>query len=285
MRLGGPVSIETYTPARWIAALQAKGYTAAYCPVTSDADRATIRAYAKAAEEADIIIAEVGAWSNPLSDDAQTRQEALAKCQAQLALADEIGARCCVNIAGSRGEVWDGPHPDNLTSETFGMIVEVVRTILDAVKPKRTYYTLEPMPWIYPDSAEGYLRLLEAIDRPQFGVHVDPVNVVCSPQRYFKNGDLIRAWLTKLGPYIRSCHAKDITLSSKLTVHLDEVRPGLGALDYGVYLQELNKLDPDTPLMLEHLKLESDYDLAREYVQGVAAELGLTFHGKAPSHA
>lgn len=277
MRLGGPVFVEDLTPERWTAALQSKGYSAAYCPVTSDADSVTVQAYAQAAERAGIIIAEVGAWSNPLSDDAQTRQEALAKCQAQLALADEIGARCCVNIAGSRGEIWDGPHPDNLTQETFDMIVEVVRGIIDAVQPQRTHYTLEPMPWIYPDSADGYLRLIEAIDRPQFGAHVDPVNVVCSPQRYYKNGALIRAWFTKLGPYIRSCHAKDIVLSSKLTVHLDEVRPGMGNLDYWVYLQELNKLAPDTPLMLEHLSQESDYDLARAYVRGIASDLGLTF--------
>jgi sugar phosphate isomerase/epimerase len=277
MRLGGPIFVEGLTPERWTAALRDKGYSAAYCPVTSGADNATIQAYAQAAERAGVIIAEVGAWSNPLSDDEKTRQEALDTCQTQLALADEIGARCCVNIAGSRGEIWDGPHPDNLTSETFDMIVEVVRTIIDAVKPQRTHYTLEPMPWIYPDSADNYLRLIEAIDRPQFGVHVDPVNVVCSPQRYYKNGALIREWLTKLGPHIRSCHAKDIVLSPKLTVHLDEVRPGLGNLDYRVYLQELDTLDPDTPLMLEHLKLASDYDLAREYVQNVAAELGLTF--------
>jgi sugar phosphate isomerase/epimerase len=277
MRLGGPVFVEDLTPERWIAALQSKGYSAAYCPVTSDADSVTVQAYAQAAESAGIIIAEVGAWSNPLSDDAQTRQEALAKCQAQLALADEIGARCCVNIAGSRGDIWDGPHPDNLTQETFDMIVEVVRGIIDAVQPQRTHYTLEPMPWIYPDSADSYLRLIEAIDRPQFGAHVDPVNVVCSPQRYYKNGALIREWFTKLGPYIQSCHAKDIVLSSKLTVHLDEVRPGLGNLDYRVYLQELNKLAPDTPLMLEHLSQESDYDLARAYVQDVASDLGLTF--------
>ncbi len=277
MRLGGPVFVEDLTPERWIAALQDKGYSAAYCPVTSDADSVIVQAYAQAAERAGIIIAEVGAWSNPLSDDEEIRQEAMAKCQAQLALADEIGARCCVNIAGSRGEIWDGPHPDNLTQETFDMIVEVIRAIIDTVKPQRTHYTLEPMPWIYPDSADSYLRLIEAIDRPQFGVHVDPVNVVCSPQRYYKNGALIREWFTKLGPYIRSCHAKDIVLSSKLTVHLDEVRPGLGTLDYRVYLQELNKLAPDTPLMLEHLSQESDYDLARAYVQGVASDLGLTF--------
>jgi len=44
--------------------------------------------------------------SNPLSSDEQTRRTAIARCQAMLALADAIGARCCVNIAGSRGEKW-----------------------------------------------------------------------------------------------------------------------------------------------------------------------------------
>ena len=73
MRLGGPVFVEDLTPERWTAALQSKGYSAAYCPVTSDVDSVTVQAYAQAAERAGIIIAEVGAWSNPLSDDAQTR--------------------------------------------------------------------------------------------------------------------------------------------------------------------------------------------------------------------
>ncbi len=52
--------------------------------------------------EAGIIIAEVGAWSNPMSTDPEEARAALAKCQTQLALAEEIGARCCVNISGSR---------------------------------------------------------------------------------------------------------------------------------------------------------------------------------------
>ena len=51
---------------------------------------------------------------------------------------------------------------------------------------------------------------------------------------------------------IKSCHAKDIALSEKLTTHLDEVRPGLGGLDYATFLRELDKLDPDTLLMIEH---------------------------------
>jgi sugar phosphate isomerase/epimerase len=275
MRLGGPVFAERADPAGWIAELRRRGYGAAYCPVSSQDDPATVRAFAEAAQEAGVVIAEVGAWSNPLSPDEEVRRAALAHCQEQLALADEVGALCCVNIAGSRGQQWDGPHPANLTSETFDLIVETVRTIIDAVKPRRTFYTLEPMPWMYPDSADSYVRLIEAIDRERFGAHLDPVNLVCSPQRYLRNGDLIRECFAKLGPYIKSCHAKDITLSEKLTVHLDEVRPGLGHLDYRVYLQELDKLGPDAVLMLEHLQAEEDYVLAADYVRSVAAEVGV----------
>jgi sugar phosphate isomerase/epimerase len=65
---------------------------------------------------------------------------------------------------------------------------------------------------------------------------------------------------------IKSCHAKDIVLGSKGQVHLDEVRPGLGALDYATYLQEIEKLNPDMPLMMEHLPNEQEYALAAHYI-------------------
>lgn len=275
MRLGGPIFAECADPGQWAAAVRAAGYTAAFCPVGPEASDDVVRAYAEAARAADIVIAEVGAWSNPLSPDEATRRAAIEHCQRQLALADRIGARCCVNISGSRGDQWDGPHPDNLTEATFDLIVETVRAILDAVKPTRTYYTLETMPWMYPDSPESYARLLRAVERDRFGVHLDPVNLICSPQRYFGNAALIRECFRQLGPYIKSCHAKDIALSGRLTTHLDEVRPGLGGLDYGAYLEELNRLDPDTPLMLEHLPDAQEYALAAAYVRSVAEQKGI----------
>ncbi|MBC8137526.1 MAG: sugar phosphate isomerase/epimerase [Fibrella sp.] len=277
MRLGGPVYDVGTSPDEWVSAVQRHGYRAAYCPVGLNADDATVTAYVRAAKEANIVIAEVGAWSNPISTDPVVRKAAIAKCQVSLALADRIGALCCVNISGSRGEKWDGPHPDNLTPETFDMIVETTRLIIDAVQPSRAFYTLETMPWMYPDSPESYLQLLEAIDRPQFAVHLDPVNIICSPQRYFDNAALIRKCFDLLGPHIKGCHAKDITLSDKLTTHLDEVRPGLGSLDYTVLLHEMNRLDPDTPLMLEHLPSEIEYTLAAEWVRNKAKEEGITF--------
>ena len=276
MRLGGPILTKWDDPGGWIAALKAHGYRAANCPVNKDDDEATVNAYVEAAAEADIVIAEVGAWSNPVSPDDEVRRAAITKCQEQLALADRIGALCCVNITGSRGERWDGPHPDNLTPATFDLIVETTREIVDAVKPKRTYYTLETMPWMYPDSADSYLALLQAIDRPRCAAHLDPVNLVCSPQRYFGNGELIRECFAKLGPYIKGCHAKDILLRDTLTTHLDEVCPGDGGLDYVVLLQEMDKLGPDVPLMLEHMQREEEYAAGARYIRAVAEKIGVT---------
>ena len=82
--------------------------------------------------------------------------------------------------------------------------------------------------------------------------------------------------ITDVIPYIRNCHAKDILLADKLTVHLDEVRPGLGGLDYAVFLREVNRLDPDTPVMLEHLPNADEYRLAAIWVRAQAEKEGIT---------
>ena len=276
LRLGGPVHEKYDSPDEWVAALKRLGFSAAYCPVGADQSDDTIKAYAQAAKKANIIIAEVGAWSNPMDPNDAKRKQALDKCKTQLALAERIGANCCVNICGSRGDEWAGHDPKNFTQETFDMIVETTRSIIDAVKPTRTYYSLETMPWAYPDSADSYLRLIKAIDREGFCAHLDPVNLVCSPQRYYSTGALIRECFAKLGPSIRSCHAKDIILRQQLTTHLDEIRPGLGNLDYGVFLKELSRLS-DIPLMLEHLPNAEEYKLAAEHVRSVAKKEGFSF--------
>ncbi|HEX7585790.1 MAG TPA: TIM barrel protein, partial [Prolixibacteraceae bacterium] len=164
---------------------------------------------------------------------------------------------------------WAGPHKDNLTEATFDLIVETTRKIIDAVKPTHTWFTLEAMPWAYPDSADAYLRLIKVIDRERFGVHLDPMNLITSPQIYYRNGEMIRDCFRKLGSHIRSCHAKDITLREDNAIpQFDEIVAGKGNLDYSVILTELSKLK-DIPLMMEHLKTAEEYDQAAGYIRSV----------------
>ncbi len=135
--------------------------------------------------------------------------------------------------------------------------------------PSRTYFSLEAMPWSFPDSADSYLRLLQAVDRNHFGVHLDPVNMITSVRDYFYNGKRIRSMFKKLGPHIRSCHAKDIILREDNYIpQLDECRPGLGYLDYRTFLKELSLLK-EIPLMMEHLQTAEEYSKAAAHIRAV----------------
>ena len=278
LRLGGPVFKNIKKPESWIECLNNLNYRAAYCPLQPGADTYEIKAFKNAAQNADIVIAEVGAWSNPIDPNENNAKASIEKNIASLRLADEIGANCCVNISGSRNpEKWAGPHKDNLTPETFELIVESTRKIIDAVKPKNTFYTLETMPWAFPDSVDSYIKLINAINRKQFAVHFDPVNLITSPQVYYKNGEMIKNAFKKLGAFIKSCHAKDILLlDNKLTPHMPEVRPGLGNLDYKIFLRELSKLK-NIPLMMEHLDSADEYKLAATYIREMGKVQNILF--------
>ncbi len=276
IRLGGPVFEKADSPESWIAALQKRSYRAAYCPLQPGAPSDEIRAYEQAAKKADIVISEVGVWINLISTEANLRSEAIEKTKKALQLADAIGANCCVNVSGSKNPAqWAGPHMDNLTEKTFDEIVQTTREIIDDVKPTRTYFALEPMPWAYPDSADNYLRLIKAIDRKQFGVHLDPMNLIVSPQLFYSSGEMIKECFKKLGPHIRSCHGKDIVLKEDIyTPQFTECRPGLGFMDYSVFLKELSKLK-DIPLMMEHLNTQEEYSLAAEYIRSEGKKVGI----------
>lgn len=278
MLLGGPIHASFDDPDEWVAAVRAAGYPATFSPVGTDASTEEITAYRERAEAADVVIAEVpGFGPNPLARNESERQAAVADLTDRLRLADDIGARCLVNIAGSRHpERWDGPHPENYTDRTFDRIVESVQEVIDAVEPTETYFTLETMPWMYPDSVESYRRLVDAIDRDRFGVHFDPVNLVNSPRRYYATDELIREFIDELGPHIRSGHLKDIALGDELTTHLDEVRPGTGNLDYHQLLRSIDDLDREVPMLLEHLDSSAEYETAAAYVRSVGAEVGVS---------
>jgi sugar phosphate isomerase/epimerase len=268
MLLGGQIFKPFSTPAEWLALNNELQFNAVYFPLDCTAPDDEIDAYAKAAADKGLCIAEIGVWRNVLDPDPVEAGKAIAYAKKQLALAERVGARCCVNITGSRGTPWDGPHPDNFTRETFDQIVAVTREIIDAVNPKRTFYTLETMPWMYPHTPDSYMELMQAIDRKAFAVHFDPVNVINNPVDFYRTGDIIREWFAKLGPYIKSCHGKDVTLESRFLVHLDETRPGLGNLDYSTYIECLKQY-PDVPLMTEHMHKHEEVVSAIAYIRGL----------------
>ena len=279
IRLGGPIFLKSNDPAAMAREHRRLGYSAAYCPsIATVKDPDLLRSIQKAYAAENVVIAEVGAWKNILDLDTEKRKQNLDYVTERCALAEAIGARCCVDIAGSYNpDSWYGPNPKNLSKEFFDATVENCRHIIDSVKPTRTHFTIEMMGWNIPDGPDSYLQLIRAIDRKAFGVHLDVCNGINSPRRFYENTAYIEECFRKLGPWIISCHAKDLQWVVQLNVHFLEVIPGRGQVDYKAYLQGLSKLKQDAPLMLEHLKTAEEYDEGRQYIRKVGAAAGVTF--------
>ena len=118
MRLGASISFQSGDPEEIARSYVEAGYGAAICPDVSLDQPEKINAIRQAFARQDVRLAEIGVWNNMLDPDPQRRKINLEANIARLALGDEIGVGCCVNIAGSfNPERWDGPHPKNISEE------------------------------------------------------------------------------------------------------------------------------------------------------------------------
>ena len=274
MRLGGTVCCSN--PADWESKLAESGFRTVTAPFTCETPREEIRRLCGIIEKHDVTIAEVGVWKNPF--DAGEGAANLDYAVRQLRLADELGIPCCVNIAGTDSPAgWDAADRSNFTEQTYGKIVRSIRAIIDGAKPKRAFYCLEPMPWMIPDSPDANLQLMKDVDREQFAVHMDFVNMINCPRRFLDAEGFIEECFVKLGPYIKSTHLKDSRMDPlTLTTVLHECSPGEGCLDFVRVLRIIDRYLPaEAPVLLEHMSTFEEYRRAYDYMAVKAAEAGV----------
>lgn len=279
MLLGGTVAGQWNSPGEWEALLVRSRFKAVTAPFDCRTDRDDIAAFRRICERHGVVIAEIGVWKNLFDPDPVRAGEAIDYAKGQLALAEEAGIPCCVNIAGTASAAgWDAADPDNYTERTYARIVESVRSILDAVRPMRAFYCLEPMPWMVPDGPDEYLRLIQDVDRPRFAAHMDFVNMINCPRRYLMPEAFIEECLRKLAPYIKSTHIKDTRMHpTRLTTVLEECSPGEGTLDFEQVLRLLDRYLPaNAPVLLEHMTTFEEYATAYDHLSAAAARAGIS---------
>ena len=278
MRIGLSSALKHETPKEWALKMQELGCRSVVFPVDYTAPENVIADYVDAARSHDLVIAEVGIWKNVFAVDPKERKPARERAAGQLRLADEIGAECCVNVAGTYGgPLWDGGYKTNFSKECWDMTVEYTRDLIDEVRPARTKYCLESMPWMYPTSPDEYLQLLEEVDRSAFGVHLDVVNMINCPKRYFFSDEFLQECFDKMGKEICSCHLKDIRLKTEYTFQLEETYCGNGSLNIEKYASLINQYNRDMPLIIEHLKTDEEYISSLNYVKERLKKADITF--------
>ena len=269
MKLGIAINLTHNSPEEWAEKHRKAGLLSVIFPCDYTSDTNKIDAYKKACTDFGLTIAEVGAWKNLLDLDTKKKKDNFEFCKKQLELAEYIGACCCVNISGAKGKIWDSGYPENYSEDTYAEIIKTVRDLIDSVNPKNTFYTLEPMPWMHPDSPEDYIKMLKDINREAFGVHLDIVNMISDPKKYLFNEKFTIDAISLLGKHIKSCHIKDVLLESRLTTRLKEVPCGEGGFNLKNYIEQLDLLDKNMPVIIEHLDKEEEYIKAIKYIEGL----------------
>lgn len=267
MQLGISSCLEHKSPEEWALKHKSLGLKCVNFPVDYLAGEDTYMAYKKAADDAGLQIAEVGIWRNTLAADKEERKKWINYAIEQLRMADRIGSICCVNVVGTPyGPRWDGGYRENFSKELWDMAVKMIQEIIDSAKPVHTKFSIESMPWMIPSSPDEYLHLIEDVDRSEFGTHLDVVNMITSPQRYFFNDSFLEECFSKLKGTICSCHLKDILLKQEYTFQLEECACGQGTLNLEKYAQLANAENQNMPMIIEHLTTDKEYEDSVKYV-------------------
>ena len=176
LRLGGPVFAEAKDPQSLVNYHLKHGFSAASDPGIEDPVQ--LEEIKAAYKEADIAIAETGAFGiNMLNPDQEAREANIDRLCRRLERAEMVGSLCCVAHTGAPNTRpwWSYAYsPENFSQTAIDGIVKTVQYIIDTVKPETTKFVLETESRILPDSPDIYLEILEAVDRPEFAVHLDP---------------------------------------------------------------------------------------------------------------
>jgi len=239
-----------------------------------------------AIEQHDMVIFELGGYRNIIHTDEKVRQENcthLARC---LEAAEKIGCPMVGTITGSRnpeGNKWGdnyAVHPDNWTMETWNLLLDSLRQILGDTEGMKAALGMEAQVTTNLDGPLSHLRLMEDMGSERIKVNLDPTNM-CHLYNHFHTTELINECFDMLGEDIIGSHAKDTyVLPHSQTVHVQEVCPGRGNLDYETYLVQLSRMKWARSLLPEHIPSDQ-FDEAYSYIRKVATKVGVKIYGDA----
>jgi sugar phosphate isomerase/epimerase len=242
-------------------------------PHTTTAAQAR-RLRALLADEGVRLFQATGYWQNLVNPDQGRRAEAVRTLQAALALAGQIGARGIDTGPGSMSP--DGPwfpHPANWTPVCRQQLVKSLKECAAAAADAGVYLSLEGHQLVTLESAQVTKEILDEVGSPWVRSDYDSANWITRETVYDTTTALNRDF-DALGPHIVSCHAKDVWIENRLTLHLQDGCPGRGTVDFQTLFRRMEALDPDYPVIVEGAATE-ELPAVKELFHGTAQELGI----------
>jgi sugar phosphate isomerase/epimerase len=243
----------------------------------------------------DLPISCISGYTNIIHPDRSERERRLAYLKEIIRHAQYLGSPYVISETGTYNTESDWVHdPRNKTEEGFEECRRVVADLARTAYDHGAMFLLETYVNNVVGSVEETVRMFAAVDHPGLGLLMDPTNYF-ETHNIDRMDQILNQVFDTLSDRIKVAHAKDVKRSGadKGEKHADigdedaleshtfrgvgEIElpaPGLGALNYDLYLARLARKHPNVPIIIEHLD-EGDVPRAKKFLDGKLRANGL----------
>lgn len=249
---------------------------------------ATVR---RAFRDADLPISSISGYTNIIHPDLDERARRLDALKELLRYARDFGTPYVISETGTFNTESDWvADPKNKTEEGYQTAAKVVEELAQVAYDHGAFFVVE-------NYTQNVIGSVQEIQRLFADVRHPGLKLMCDPTNYFDGSNIdkvdqtINELFDAFGPEFVIAHAKDIEKADDVgekhahiegTTEANNFRgagavglpaAGLGLLNYELYLSRLVEVQPNIPLMIEHLD-ENDIPRAKAFVDGVLNQIG-----------
>ena len=225
----------------------------------------------------------ISGYTNLVHPDPAKRKANLMHLKQIIRYAHELGSPYVISETGTFDSDSDWVHhPKNKTEEGFEECRQVIQDLVNFSRDHGVTFLVETYVNNVIGSIEETLRLFADVNDPHLGLLMDPTN-------YFEEHNIdqmdkiLNQIFNALSHRIKIAHAKEVKRAAAgkgvqmADIDASEAHalrgvgaielpaPGLGALNYDLYLKRLSHDHPNIPIIIEHLD-ESDVPRAKKFI-------------------
>ncbi|MFS2327687.1 sugar phosphate isomerase/epimerase [Brucella sp. H1_1004] len=237
----------------------------------------------------------ISGYTNIIHPDKVERERRVGYLKEIIRHAQYLGTPYVISETGTYNTESDWVHhPKNKTEEGFEECRKVIADLSQFAYDHGAVFLLETYVNNVVGSVEETVKMLAQVDHPGLGLLMDPTNYF-ETHNIDRMDEILNQVFDTLSDKIKIGHAKDVKRSGddKTEKHADigdadaleshtfrgvgEIElpaPGLGSLNYDLYLKRLAQKHPNIPMIIEHLD-EADVPRAKKFLDGKLRAQGL----------
>jgi sugar phosphate isomerase/epimerase len=237
----------------------------------------------------------ISGYTNIIHPDKAERERRVGYLKEIIRHAQYLGTPYVISETGTYNTESDWVHhPKNKTEEGFEECRKVIADLSQFAYDHGAIFLLETYVNNVVGSVEETVKMFAQVDHPGLGLLMDPTNYF-ETHNIDRMDEILNQVFDTLSDKIKIGHAKDVKRSGddKTVKHADigdadaleshtfrgvgEIElpaPGLGSLNYDLYLKRLAQKHPNIPMIIEHLD-EADVPRAKKFLDGKLRAQGL----------